>query len=232
MTAKRYGMICPITKACELLEPRWTIPILTELWSGSSRFNDIRRGVGNISSALLSKRLKELQEKGLVERVEDRATGNVDYVRTDMAIALEPSLDALAVWAQRYIGAEAAAGENNLSSLMWSVRRYVEPRELPRRRIVIRFHFTDTAEPYDTYWIVAQPGLDIELCTDVPGFDVDLFIEATVASLSGIVLGRTDIALQLEKGNLYLSGDARLAKTINRWLSLGAYAEVEGIEMA
>ncbi len=65
MTSRPYGMICPITKACELLEPRWTIPILTEIWAGSTRFNEIRRGVGNISTALLSKRLKEMQEKGV-----------------------------------------------------------------------------------------------------------------------------------------------------------------------
>ena len=231
MTRRRYGMICPITKACELLEPRWTIPILTEMWAGSSRFNDIRRGVGNISSALLSRRLRELQEKGLVERIEDRATGNIDYVRTDMAVALEPALDSLAVWAQRYIGAAAAAGDTDVSSLMWSMRRYVKPAELPQRRVVIRFHFNDTTDPYDTYWIVAQPGLDIELCTDVPGFDVDLFVEASVASLSAIVVGRTDIAAQLDQGNLYLSGDARLIKTVDRWLSRGAYADVEGIEM-
>ncbi|NHX27970.1 helix-turn-helix transcriptional regulator, partial [Escherichia coli] len=60
MSIKPSGLICPITKACEVLEPRWTIPILAELWAGSSRFNDIRRGVGNISPGLLSKRLKEL----------------------------------------------------------------------------------------------------------------------------------------------------------------------------
>ena len=93
-------------------------------------------------------------------------------------------------------------------------------------------HFTDTTELDDTYWIVAQPGLGIELCTDVPGYDIDLFVETTVASLSGIILGRTKIARELENGNLFLSGDARLARTMDRWLSVSDYAEVEGIAMA
>lgn len=57
MSAAPYGIVCPITHACNILEPRWTIPILSEMWGGSTRFNDIRRGVGNISTALLSKRL-------------------------------------------------------------------------------------------------------------------------------------------------------------------------------
>lgn len=44
MTTKRpYGMICPITRACDVLEPRWTIPILVSLWAGEMRFNDMRR---------------------------------------------------------------------------------------------------------------------------------------------------------------------------------------------
>ena len=232
MTHKRYGMICPITKACELLEPRWTIPILTEIWGGASRFNDIRRGVGGISSALLSRRLKELQEKGLIERIEDRAAGTVDYLRTDMAIALEPALDALAVWAQKYISAEVAAGENDASTLMWSMRRYVDPGELPNRRVVMRFHFTDVRECDETYWIVAQPGSEIEVCTDVPGFDIDLFVETTVGALSAIILGRSDIARESDRGSFFLSGDARLIRTIDRWLSLCNYAEVEDMEMA
>ena len=60
---KPYGMICPITRACDILEPRWTIPILVGLWAGATRFNDLRREVGSISPALLSRRLKELERE-------------------------------------------------------------------------------------------------------------------------------------------------------------------------
>lgn len=97
MRPRPYGLICPITRACDVLEPRWTIPILSELWAGSTKFNEIRRGVGSISPALLSRRLKELEEFGLIERVEDKAKGTVDYIRTQMAIDLEPALNALAL---------------------------------------------------------------------------------------------------------------------------------------
>jgi len=98
MSRRPYGLICPISLACEILEPRWTVQILTELWNGSTRFNDIRRGLGNISSAILSRRLKEMEALGLVERIEDKAAGTVDYFRTEKAIRLEPAMNALAEW--------------------------------------------------------------------------------------------------------------------------------------
>ena len=121
MPAKPYGLICPISHACDVLEPRWTIPILTEMWSGATRFNDIRRGIGNISPALLSKRRKELEANDLIERIEDRATGAVDYIRTQRAIDLEPALNALAEWAQCNIRARTALADGDVSNLMWKI---------------------------------------------------------------------------------------------------------------
>lgn len=228
MPKPRYGRLCPITHACDVLGPRWTIPILCELWAGSTRFNDIRRGVGAISPGLLSRRLKELEEAGLVERIEDRATGTVDYVRTDKAIELEPALNALAEWAQRNIDAEIALCGTNLSTLMWSMRRWININELPRRRVVIRFHFNDQGLAYDTYWMVVEPGTQPELCTSIPGLDVDLFVETDVISLAAVLSGRTSIAREIELGSMFLSGDAGLAHTMDRWLPSG-YADVEGI---
>jgi DNA-binding HxlR family transcriptional regulator len=209
-------MICPITKACEILEPRWTIPILTELWAGSTRFNDLRRGIGSISPALLSKRLRELEVLGLIERIEDTAAGTVDYVRTQRAIDLEPALNALSAWAQCHIEAEIAC-DIDLSSLMWKMRKYILVDELPKRRVVIQFRFSDDLE-YDTYFAIVQPASGVEICTSIPGFDVDLFVETNVKSLSALILARTNIAREIDAGRLFLSGDALLAKTMPRWL--------------
>lgn len=222
MNTKPYGLICPITRACDVLEPRWTIPILSELWAGATRFNEIRRGIGNISPALLSKRLKELEAHGLIERIEDTATGSVDYIRTQMAIDLEPALDSLAVWAQKYIEAEIAC-EVNLSSLAWKMRRYILTDALPNRRVVMRFHFRDAGLDYDTYWIVVIPGEPVQICTSIPGFDVDLWVETEVASLSAILLARSTVAREIEADRLFVSGDALLARTMQRWLHVSSY---------
>ena len=86
MPTKSYGLICPVSKACEILTPRWTMPIVTEMvYNGYTKFNDFKRVLGNISPAILSKRLSEMERIGLIERIEDKAKGTVDYLPTDKA---------------------------------------------------------------------------------------------------------------------------------------------------
>lgn len=217
MNTKPYGLICPISHACEVLEPRWTIPILSEMWGGSTRFNDIRRGVGNISTALLSRRLKELAEQGLIERIKDPATGQVDYIRTQRAIDLEPALDALGKWAQCNIEARDALENLTVSKPMWQMRKYIDLDQLPSRQLVFQFRFTDPGLDYDKYWALIRPGFPIEICAAIPDYDVDLFIESNCKSLSSVILSRTTIARELENGRLFLSGDAMLSRTMGRW---------------
>ncbi len=231
MTRRPYGLLCPISRACEILEPRWTIQILTELWNGSTRFNDIRKGLGNISSALLSRRLKEMAELGLIERVEDQATGAIDYFRTEKSVKLEPVMNALAEWAQCNIEAEIALSGADVSTIMWGVRRMINLAELPRRRAVIRFHFRDDPPPkYPHYWIVVEPGTDFpELCSLDPGRDVDLYVETGVVSLGAILEGRSSIEREKERGGLFLSGDPGLARSMDRWLRTSVWAALEGI---
>jgi DNA-binding HxlR family transcriptional regulator len=188
------------------------------MWGGSTRFNDIRRGVGNISPALLSKRLKELEENGLIERIEDPATDQVDYLRTQRAIDLEPALDALAKWAQCNIEASVALEDTDVSTMMWHMRDFIDTDMLPNRQVVIRFHFNDPDLNYQTYWALIRPGVRTEICTTIPGFDVDLYVETDRVTLSSILLSRTTIPREIDRGRLFLSGDAALSRTMDRWL--------------
>lgn len=56
-----YGQFCPVAMAAEIVCNRWTVLVLRELLCGTTRFNDLRRGVPRMSPSLLSKRLKELE---------------------------------------------------------------------------------------------------------------------------------------------------------------------------
>src|SRR6266511_779456 len=58
-----YGQFCPIAKAIEILGERWNILIVRELLMGGRRFNELQRGLGDISPALLTSRLKSLEDQ-------------------------------------------------------------------------------------------------------------------------------------------------------------------------
>ena len=76
---------------------------------------------------------------------------------------------------------------------------------------------------------LVRPGQEVELCTAVPGIEVDLFVETSVDSLTGILLARTSVAKEISRENLYVSGDATLSKTMDAWLPQSSYADFEGI---
>lgn len=229
MGKKPYGMTCPITRASEILEPRWTIPIIVALWAGKSKFNDVRREIGSISPALLSRRLKELELLGLVERVEDKGTGSVDYLRTEAAIALEDTLNTLATWGQRFIKAELALCTAKASNLMCKLRELIRRDELPDRRVLMRFNFNDPGLTDGTYWVSVRPGEPVELCTTTRHSDVDLFVETNTPSLLGIIQNRTSLQREIDLGETFVTGDAVLMRTMSRWLPRSDYSDVEGI---
>lgn len=229
MTAKRYGAICPVSHACKILEPRWTIHILSEMWAGSTRFNEIKRGVGNISPGLLSRRLKELEDFGMVERVEDKATGTVDYFRTQKAIDLEPALNALGEWAQANIAAEIALCDADVTAVMWQLRREIKADALPTRRTVIRFHFSDEHLVTKTFWLIFYPTGERDLCKTAPNADVDLFVETNLVSFGAILTLRSTFDKERENGGLFTSGDTRLERSMPDWLPVTAYRDVPRI---
>ncbi len=209
--------------------PRWTIQILGELWGGSSRFNEIKRGLPGISPTLLTKRLKEMQNQGLLERVEDKATGSIDYFRTEKAAELDHILIELAKWAQKHVQAEIALEDRDADLLMWNIRRQIDVSKLPARRNVVRFNFSDATSPASTYWVITKPGEDVELCASDPGFDVDLFVETSVRVFTGVYLGRMSYERELDNGTLFLSGDQRLARTLRDWLVFSGHKDYDHI---
>ena len=98
------------------------------------------------------------------------------------------------------------------------MRDLIDTDQLPNLQVVIRFHFSDPKLVYDTYWALIRPDVRTEICTTIPDFDVDLYIETDRITLSSIVLSRTTISRKIDRERLFLSGDAALSRTMDRWL--------------
>src|SRR5215813_1483181 len=99
MTTGSYKQFCPVAMAAEVLCTRWTIVLLREFMVGSTRFNDLRRGVPRMSPALLSQRLKELEAAGILTRKAVRGDPGVqEYRLTKSGEELKPIVMAFGVW--------------------------------------------------------------------------------------------------------------------------------------
>src|ERR1041384_5808451 len=156
-----YRQCCPVAKAMELLDERWTLLIVRELVAGSERFNDLRRGVPRMSPTLLSKRLGQLVRAGVIDRRDDG--GEVRYTLTPAGRELQPVVEALGVWGIRWIG---EIGDEDLDPklLLWDMHRNVDHGRLPAGRSVVAFHFTDVGPPNQAYWWLVLTPDEVDIC--------------------------------------------------------------------
>ncbi|MFC4911997.1 winged helix-turn-helix transcriptional regulator [Actinomadura gamaensis] len=105
---RSYGQYCSIARALDVVGDRWTLLIVRELLlRGACRFTDLKAGLPGIATNLLSARLKELDEAGLITR-EDAPppVATVLYALTEDGRALEPAVRALGRWGLRRMGEE------------------------------------------------------------------------------------------------------------------------------
>ena len=98
MDRRSYDQFCGIAKALDVVGERWTLLIVRNLLIGPLRYSDLLRGLPGITTNLLAKRLRELEDAGLIEKVRGTAGGASAYRLTPRGAALEPVLLALSRW--------------------------------------------------------------------------------------------------------------------------------------
>jgi DNA-binding HxlR family transcriptional regulator len=225
MTQNSYRQFCPVAMAAEVLCNRWTMVLVRELVSGSTRFNELRRGVPRMSPALLSKRLKELEEAGIVRRVASPSeSGVLEYHLTKSGRDLRPVVEAIGIWGQRWVEANPSLHNLDADLLMWDMRRSLDPSSMPKRRSVIQFLYPEQPAKRRHYWLIVTPGADIDVCSIDPGFDVDLYVTSDLRTMTAIWIGLTTVRQALAEGKVMLTGDRQLAVKMQAWLGLSPFA--------
>lgn len=227
MTESSYKQFCPVAMAAELLCGRWTIVLLRELVAGSTRFNDLRRGVPRMSPALLSKRLKDLEAAGIVARTPVAGEPELfEYRLTQAGQDLQPLIEAFGHWGQQWIETEASLANLDLSLLMWDIRRNLDPAPMRRSRTTIQFIFTDQQEARRNWWLIVEPDQEVDLCSVDPGFDVDLYLSTDLRTMTEIWMGYATAAQARDKGRLIITGDRQLEADLQSWMRLSAFAKI------
>lgn len=223
-TQRGYGQFCPVARAAEILAERWTPLVVRELLCGSTRFNDLQRGVPRMSPALLSRRLRELEHAGIIERRRSERGSGSEYHLTAAGEELRPIIETMGLWAQRWVRDDLVADQNlDPDLLMWDIRRCVAAHRPPTDRMVVQFRFAGMPSNRRHYWLVFVDG-EPDLCLKDPGFDVDLLVSCTVRTLTDIWLGHGTIAAALADGRLALDGAPRLTDRFLVWFGGSLFA--------
>ena len=219
-----YGQFCPIALAAEVLAERWTPLIVRELLCGSVRFNDLQRGVPRMSSALLARRLKDLEFAGIIHRRRGGG-GSYEYHLTAAGRELFPVVEKMGLWAQRWLRHDLVDTANLDSDLlMWDIRRNVLAKSPPRdSRYVVEFRLSGVPISRRGYWLVFERGV-VDLCYRNPGFEVDLFVEASLRVLTQVWLGHIPIKQAIRDDRLRLDGSRGDIAAFRSWFALSMFA--------
>lgn len=208
-----YHQFCPVAKAMELFDERWTLLLVRELVLGSERFNDLRRGLPRMSPSLLSTRLHQLTVAGIVQRTVDGS--EVRYVLTPAGRDLEPVVSALGTWGSRWTG---RLGDEDLDPklLMWDMHRNVDHSAIEETRVVVEFVFTGAPRGSQRWWLVIVPG-EVDVCDTDPGFEVSVTVTAGLRDLTEIWRGENDWPEALRTGAVVVEGPVGLRRSLPSW---------------
>ena len=226
-----YGQYCPVARAAEILNERWTLLILRDVLGGARRFNEIRKGVPRMSPTLLSKRLKSLEACALIVRRRAPKTGVVEYLPTPAGLEVRPIIELYGAWGQRWVRDPLGDDELDVNLLMWFVRGGIDRQHFPLGRSVVCFEYTDRPRLSkgnwwtDKWWLIVTED-EIDLCVQDPGYEVDLYVVSDLRTMTKVSLG--DIAVREAVGSqaIELHGSRSLAKSFERWLPRSNHADV------
>ncbi|MGI9307922.1 MAG: winged helix-turn-helix transcriptional regulator [Gammaproteobacteria bacterium] len=223
-----YGQFCPVAKATEIVGERWTLMILRELILGTCRFNDFQRALSRISPTLLNQRLKSLEQRGIILRKKISGQRGYEYRLTASGKELAPLIETLAVWGMRWARGQMSDAELDVEFLMWDLQRRLQTDHLPAGETVICFSFTELKK-FQHWWLVVYDD-QVDLCTQDPGKDVDIYISSTVRVLAEVWKGDVGLRRALADGTIKTHGLRLLERSMPDWLGLCLYKDVAPAE--
>lgn len=204
MRNREYGQFCGLARAAEVLGQRWTLLILRDLLVGPRRYSDLATGLPGIPSNLLSTRLKELEQDGLiVRRARSGADRSIVYALTDRGAELQPALNALSRWGAAGMREPREGEIVTEASLVSALRVAAEGGATPSGR---RFIFTVTVGAAVAHAVVGGGGVQVG-AGEHP--DADLVIAAG-PGLRDLLAGTLEPAAAISEGAVVVEGDVSL----------------------
>ena len=120
--------------------------------------------------------------------------------------------------------------ELDVELLMWDLRRRIDSKSLPDGETVLCFTFTDL-EKYRNWWLVFD-GDDVDLCTEDPGKDVDLYVSSDLRTMIEVWEGDRSLKTSIDDERITVIGSRHLIQSIHGWFGLCAFADVRPADRA
>jgi DNA-binding HxlR family transcriptional regulator len=196
---------------------------LRELCFGACTFGDLLAAMPLISRTMLAQRLRELAAAEVLI-IEPKAHGRGHLYRlTAAGEDFRPVIEMLSVWGQRWIQGRFSADDLDPASLLYGMRRQIDPAEIPSGRTVIRFEFRGVPQKSNRglrYWwyVIQRPTIDI--CLRDPGFNVDAVVRADLGAFTKLSLGYLGLEEAIGKGQVGFDGSERAIALLCRLMRL------------
>ncbi len=221
-----YGQYCPLAMASEILCNRWTILVLRELLFGSTTFNDISRGVPRMSRTLLSKRLKELAQIGVIDKQVNLQGSHVSYQLTQAGKAIEPVIIGMAGWGQEWLQTAPSLDDLDPRFLMWDIMRNAKILDVLPNPFIAHIHLTDVENGLGDYWLVFNDD-HVDLCNKDNAYDVDVQISVSAKVLTEVWMGWQDFDQAVKDRGMKIVGQQKYTSIAQQWLGHSIVAGIQ-----
>lgn len=217
-----FGEYCPYAKAVEHLGDRWSLLIVKELaMHGSRGFNALADGLPGVSRSVLARRLRKLEQLGLIVRDPSVGSRFAPYRLAPAGQQLIPTLLSLDSWARQWVPEDPALAQRDPDVITFWLTHGVEPGDLPDRQVVVVF---DIGGPRaKRQWLVLERGAPPSICLEDPGFALDryVYVEADAATLYPISRGLRAWSAAVADGSVRLYGEPNLVTGLASWFRSG-----------
>lgn len=178
-----------------------------------------------MSPSLLSRRLKELEQAGVIAST--RGSGrSSEYRLTNAGRELWPLIEQLGIWGKRWTRAHIEKHELDAGLLMWDMRRSFRAERVGPARTVFKFEFSGTTSGKRLWWLVIEHGA-VEVCLLDPGFEVDVHVRTNLRTMTEVWLGDRDCAEAVRQGAIELAGPVRLTRNFAKLFRFSPLTRVE-----
>jgi DNA-binding HxlR family transcriptional regulator len=219
---KTLGQFCSIARSLDVLGERWSLLVVREILMGSRRFGDIRRGIPRISRTMLSTRLRELVDLGIVVRT--ARGGARTYELTKAGRELEAVVRDLGVWGQRWLPRTLPRDELDADALLWDVTRRVCVDALPPTPIVVHIELSDGRGPSAARFLLLRKS-EVSLCTENPGFPDVVRVRSSLRTFTAWWRGDLSFARARSAG-MMVEGRREWVRAFPSWFLRYAFAHV------